>query len=454
MHRNVRVLHRIDPRQKDRSHQIFCQYVSFILCIHYFCYQKRPKNVILNAVLAFPESNIREVILISQLDFDNVETAGFMRTGLTANARWGPFFSKTTSQSGDWTFDEGVWSFRWASGQRFMEFLQKDPLSELDWQCDGYLCELNVSGIERSSRNLPAWVISMDPEELRLLLIRKKRERALQIQLEEGKARGAIAAYYKECPLCFFELHLYPVAILRYQSKRSCPHYLHAICANAYKTRLEVRNRTVACPVCYKKFTEVKTLPKLLEDPRMWFQLCDADLTGTLDKQEVLEGLVSVLPVERERLEKAIDENWSIWDPDGDGVIALSEFTHPLTGLKSFLVQNYNIFRKERESNHTEIPALDSNPKEWFDYWDNNRNATLERMELGRALIKTFCVTAWGDPIIKRSLDISELAMNLWDTLGYKPREKISFTEFMKPFGIADQVIHNNVHGQFFGENE
>lgn len=391
------------------------------------------------------------MILISQMDI--ATAASFpLRGGLTPEATRGLLFSKSTFESGDWAFDEGVWSFN--LGERSLEFVQKDPRSELVWKCDSQFCELTVTSAMDHSVYLPEWIIPVHPDELRLVLDRKKKDKHYRLVLEDGKARGVISHSYKECPLCFFELHLFPVAILRFQTKRSCPHYLHSVCANALKTRLESRNNLIGCPVCFKVFTEVKTLPDLLSDPRMWFQLCDADLTGSLDKDEVLEGLISVIPVERSRLEKAINENWSTWDPDGDGVIGMAEFVHPKTGLKSFLMSNYNILKKEEHIDHSQIPPLDSQPKEWFDYWDYNKNGTLERIELMRALVKTFCVTAWGDPVVRRSLDISELALNLWDTLGYKPRDKLSFEEFMRPYGLADQVIHNNVHGQFFGENE
>jgi hypothetical protein len=174
-----------------------------------------------------------------------------------------------------------------------------------------------------------------------------------------------------------------------------------------------------------------------------------------LDKEEVIAGLLAVLPVEKNRLEKALDEYWSSWDQSGDGYIAFQEFIDPETGLKSFVLNNYNIFKRDREASSKAlrgVPPLDSKPREWFDYWDQNHSGTLERIEIIRALIKTFCVTAWGDPLIRRSPDISQLSQALWDALGYKPREKISFQEFMKPFGLADQVIHNHVHGQFFGE--
>jgi len=210
----------------------------------------------------------------------------------------------------------------------------------------------------------------------------------------------------------------------------------------------------VACPVCLKRFTEVKTLPDLISDPRLWFQLCDTDLTGTLDKKEVIAGLLAVLPVERKRLEKALDEYWSSWDQSGDGYIAFQEFIDPETGLKSFVLNNYNIFKRDRVMRNQalrRVPPLDSKPREWFDYWDENHSGTLERIEIIRAMIKTFCITAWGDPLIKRAPDIAQLSQALWEALGYKPRERISFQQFMKPFGLADQVIHNHVHGQFFG---
>ncbi len=202
-------------------------------------------------------------------------------------------------------------------------------------------------------------------------------------------------------------------------------------------------------------YLEVKQLPDLLRDPRLWFQLCDTDLGGSLDKQEVLEGLLAVLPVDRTRLEKSINDAWSNWDTSGDGSIEQAEFIDPDSGLKAFLVKNYNIFRKSRSAKDREpIPSVDLEPRKWFDYWDYNRSGTLERIEVARALIKTFCVTAWGDPLINRANDIAELALSLWDILGYSSRAKLSFEEFMKPYGLADQVIHNLTHGQFFGEED
>jgi hypothetical protein len=404
-------------------------------------------------------------------DNDEWKENNNLQTGVRES---GSFFSKTTDEVGEWFFDDGLITLKWGVSMRQFEFHQKSHSSEINWKCDIYPYELNITNLG-PNKYLPGWIIPIAPEDTRTYYERRRLEREVRFQVDEGKARGDMASRHTECPICFFELHLFPVAILRFQSKRSCPHYFHATCASMYKTRVEnmilmdtknhgdnenkhhIQTRRVACPVCMSRFTEVKTLPDLLADPRLWFQLCDTDLTGTLDKKEVIAGLLAVLPVERPRLEKALDEYWSSWDQSGDGFIAFQEFIDPETGLKSFVLNNYNIFKRDREASSKalrDIPPLDSKPRQWFDYWDQNHSGTLERIEIIRAMIKTFCVTAWGDPLIRRAPDIAQLSQALWDALGYKPREKISFQEFMKPFGLADQVIHNHVHGQFFGDSD
>lgn len=373
------------------------------------------------------------------------------------NITRGTFYSKTTSELGSWFCDETCIRFKWDSSGRTVELFQVSLTSEIEWRSDSSETGLKFTNL-KGTKFLPSWVMPRNPEDMKSALAKESKNREVRNQIDEGRARGAIASEYNECALCFFQLHLVPAAILRYQSKRSCEHYLHSICAEAYKTRLEKRNERLCCPICYKRFTEVKTLPDLLRDPRLWFQLCDTDLTGSLDRKEVLEGLLAVLPVDRVRLEKSINDSWSNWDASGDGSIELQEFIDPNTGLKAFLVKNYNIFRKlessDRNSTENElVPSLDAEPRKWFDYWDYNRSGTLERIEVARALIKTFCVTTWGDPIIHRANDIAELTFAIWNVLGYSSRAKLTFEEFMKPYGLADQVIHNVTHGQFFGED-
>ena len=368
--------------------------------------------------------------------------------------RVGEFFSKKTSEVGNWSFDEGVLTLKWERSGRSIEFVQKSLGSEIDWKCEEKATDLRFTNL--GGQLLPQWIIPTDPQKLVAELKKRSREKELRTLIEEGKQRAEIASKFTECAICFFELHLFPAAILRYQSKRSCEHYFHSACALEFKLRHEKNHDRVGCPICHKRFTEVKALPDLLEDPRMWFQLCDTDLTGSLDKKEVLEGLLAVLPVERERLSKSINDSWSDWDSTQDGSIELKEFIDPKKGLKKFLIKNYNVFKKSTNSGAAgqTVPSLDLDPRQWFDSWDYNKSGTLERIELARALIKTYCVTAWGDPILNRTSDMYRLAMTIWEAQGYKPRDKLGFEEFIKPFGVADQVLHNITHGQFFGDEE
>jgi|LauGreDrversion4_2_1035121.scaffolds.fasta_scaffold10118_2 hypothetical protein len=421
---------------------------------------KRPLNPALTVEVLYLDTEQLETLLISPPEREDENDVDNVMQSAVAERTQGAFYSRTIDDVGEWKFEDGLLFLRWNTSGRNLEFFQKLASSEIEWKCERFPCELRITNLGQSLY-VPSWMNPVDPADTKKVFAKRRAERELKLLMQEGKARGDIASQYTECPLCFFELHLYPVAILRFQAKRSCPHYFHSFCANLYKSRFETTSSTgdtrITCPVCLKRFTEVKTLPELISDPRLWFQLCDTDLTGTLDKKEVIEGLLAVLPVERYKLEKALDEYWENWDASGDGYIAFQEFIDPISGLKSFVLTNYNIFKRDKEAISQalrSIPPLDSKPREWFDFWDNNKNGTLERIEMTRALIKTFCITAWGDPLIKRAPDISQLALSVWDSLGYKPRERISFPEFMKPFGLADQVIHNYVHGQFFGEDD
>jgi Ca2+-binding EF-hand superfamily protein len=268
-----------------------------------------------------------------------------------------------------------------------------------------------------------------------------------------------VASQYNECSVCFFELFRLPVGILRYHSRRSCGHYFHTECAQFLmkknKETLDGSYADPVCPLCAAKFTEVKTLPDVIKDPRAWFQMCDADLGGTLDKQEVMSGLGAVLPVERDKLERAIDQNWSTWDETGDGSIALDEFSAPKKGLREFIVKNFFALKKDSiVLKPADIPDLANAPLQWFEYWDRDGSGTLERDELIRAMVKTFCVTTWGQPIFAQGRNMKEIAIFVWRDLGYKDFDLVRFEEFSKPYGLGDQIYHNYTSGMFFGEDE
>lgn len=260
-----------------------------------------------------------------------------------------------------------------------------------------------------------------------------------------------ITSKYAECPICFFELYRLPVGILKYHSLRSCKHYFHAQCVMYLMSQEGGVHRE--CPVCDKRFTEVRTLPDVVKDPRTWFQMCDVNLDGTLDKEEVMESLGSVLPVDRKKLRRAMEMNWTEWDVNNDGDISLEEFIGR-GGLRDFIVDNFKDFSSQARADELEkVPDLDAHPKEWFDYWDVEGNASLSREEFIRAAVRTFSVSGSGKPIFTRARIMRNLASTIWHDLGYGDDDLLSFETFTRPYGLADQIYHNVVSGMYFGDN-
>jgi hypothetical protein len=150
-----------------------------------------------------------------------------------------------------------------------------------------------------------------------------------------------------------------------------------------------------------------------------------------------------------------IELNWHRWDPDGDGTITEKEFLAPRRGLRDFLVNNFDLIKSDSiRIRPEEIPVLDSNPRAWFEYWDYDQSGSLERDEVIRAIVRSFCLTTWGEPMIARAAEMRSVAMYMWQTMGYSDFDSITFEEFNKPYGLGDQVLHNLVHGQYFGEDE
>merc|ERR1712124_183560 len=198
------------------------------------------------------------------------------------------------------------------------------------------------------------------------------------------------------------------------------------------------------CITCGSEFTDVKVIPDLVKDPRGWFTICDADFGGSLDREEVMDALGTVLPIERQKLEKAIKNHWHEWDPDGDGSISLQEFLSPNRGLKEYIMKHLGELKKDSvKARPDEVPNLDTHPREWFEYWDKDGSGTLERDEAIRAMIKSFCLTTWGEPVLQMAHDMREVAVNLWTELGYHEFDSVNFDEFIKPYGFADTFVHN-----------
>ncbi|KAF4668004.1 hypothetical protein FOZ61_007303 [Perkinsus olseni] len=347
----------------------------------------------------------------------------------------GMFYSRRRQFVGVWRLTKNVLSLSWDAEEP--QDIVRAVESEREWRNDQTGLVLTVVNLEV----LPQWLApSVLSQRYELL---------------------SLAERYNECAVCYFELYRLPVGILRSQSKRACSHYFHTECIkrlvakNAHEARNAGHAAVRECPICRAKFSDIKTLPDVFKDPRAWFQLCDIDCGGTLDKEEVLGALGAVLPVERDKLAEAIEENWVVWDPDNDGSITLTEFVEPRRGLREYLLRNFNVIKTENLNiRPDDIPDLDSHPLEWFNFWDGNGNGSLERSEIVRAIVRTFCVSPSGEPSFKRAFDLREMALFIWDSLGYHEFGELTFEEFNAPFGVGDQIYHNYIHGMYFGENE
>jgi hypothetical protein len=254
-----------------------------------------------------------------------------------------------------------------------------------------------------------------------------------------------------ECPICFFDLPLAPACVVRDRKRRSCPHYFHLECAKRVLMRKKVMQPY--CPECGARFDDCKEIPSLIDDPRGWFQTCDADLSGNLDKDEILSALGAMLPVERDKLARQIDLNWSFWDPSGDGSIDLDEFLTPDNGLREFVIRNFHDFKKPA-FDVNQVPRMETHPVQWFEYWDRDGGGSLDREEFIRAMVKTFCVTIWGDPVLHRAQETRELGQMMWRMMGLHEFDCVPFEEFVKPQGLYDTILHNHVQGTYFGEDD
>lgn len=336
----------------------------------------------------------------------------------------GRFFSKRQDCTGTWRIMGNVLTLVWPGTMRTDTVVcKKDPRQWVNPQT-----HFTMDVVEPSEN--PSWF-------------------APDVIADKFQAENVSAKAF-ECPVCFFELYKFPAGVIRLHSRRCCGHYFHKDCAHYLLRAMKGSGRAACCPTCGVSFSEVKLMPDLAQDPRDWFAVCDVDFGGELDAYEVVEALGCVLPVNRHKLEKNVKAHWHEWDPDGDGTITLQEFIQPVRGLKDWILANLNLLSCKKIEGGA-VPSIDRNPREWFHYWDRDGSGTLEKDEVVRALIRTFCRDDNGHPHLPSAHDMREVASTLWEAMGYSPFDCVNFEEFVRPFGLMDQFLHNQTHTAFFG---
>lgn len=346
--------------------------------------------------------------------------------GEVGEHKGGKFFSKRQECIGTWRIAGNVLSLVWPFTTRTDTVLAtKTPRQWINAQT-----KLTIDVLEPKLEN-PSW---FSPD-----------------CIAEKFKSATVSSKAFECPVCYFELYKFPTGVIRLHSRRCCGHYFHKDCAHYLLKSVKGSGQTASCPVCGVSFSEVKLMPDLAENPRDWFAVCDVDFGGELDAYEVVEALGCVLPVNRHKLEKNVKAHWHEWDPDGDGTITLQEFIAPARGLRDWLISHIGMLRAEAAPKPNTVPSLDRNPREWFHYWDRDNSGTLEKDEVVRALIRTFCRDENGWPHLPSAHDMREVSSSLWASQGYSAFDSIAFEEFVRPYGFLDQFLHNQTNCAFIG---
>eukprot|EP00971_Amphidinium_carterae_P097738 1934169-Amphidinium_carterae.1 len=190
-------------------------------------------------------------------------------------------------------------------------------------------------------------------------------------------------------------------------------------------------------------------------NPREWFATVDADFSGELNQREVVDALGASMPMKRDKLSKSVASHWRTWDPDNDGGVSMDEFLKPVYGMRDWVIKHHKSvgYHETPLTDVKDLPDIDSDPRGWFEYWDVDNNGAMDRDEIIRALIRTFCVQSVSGPQMDYAHEVRSMVHTIWRDINYSPFDEIPFTEFIKPYGVADQFLHNHLHLQWFGED-
>lgn len=198
--------------------------------------------------------------------------------------------------------------------------------------------------------------------------------------------RRHVAERKAECAICWEPLVAKPLGSLIAPggARRSCPHLLHAECAQQW-----FRPGVSGCPLCRASVGSVSVLPDFTKSPTDFFAALDVNGNGALDKQEALFALRSTLPVDRDGvwLDAHFDSLWQRWDEDGNGEVSLPEFVAPRRGMLAYIQEHCPSRAMTRPDD--QIPSI-SDVGAWFQYWDEDGSGTLDRNEVVRAVIRSF----------------------------------------------------------------
>eukprot|EP00929_Paragymnodinium_shiwhaense_P118935 TRINITY_DN90832_c0_g1_i1.p1 TRINITY_DN90832_c0_g1~~TRINITY_DN90832_c0_g1_i1.p1 ORF type:complete len:682 (+),score=121.23 TRINITY_DN90832_c0_g1_i1:117-2162(+) len=303
--------------------------------------------------------------------------------------------------------------------------------------------------------------------------------------LEEFDKKGSISdpwqspclllmEYATECPVCYDPLYTSrPSVLTSSDGRRICGHYFCFSCAQRLPS---------GCPLCRAQAevgnAKVCALPDVEKRPWQWFAMVDVDRDGRLEQAEAVHALEAVLPIDAERLRRALGievagtsslsregtglellrENsslsgvagasgwWKEWlgEPQsnqsvaaGSGGISAEAFCAE-GGMLQWIVENLGELRKAEQAG--EPPELEAGGLEhWFDFWDTDCDGGLSKPELLRALMKTLRVSGVERKRVGAIRSTIEKCFGCWA----HHSDLVSREAFLKPDGLGALLLNS-----------
>jgi len=265
-----------------------------------------------------------------------------------------------------------------------------------------------------------------------------------------------------ECPVCYEPLYCAQPSVLQRldTGRRLCGHYFCLRCAQRLGG---------SCPLCRARAPcgcVAKALPNVERGPRAWFHMVDSSCNGRLERDEVVRALEAVLPLDAERLRRALGVGgttldgivvpppgegeaegaeksgwWNQWQADSEGGKAegITEDAFCAEGgLLQWIVENLRELRRaEGRGRPPDLRA--DNLQTWFEFWASEPSDGLSRAELLRALMRTLGVSGVERQKVREIRGTIEHCYHVWAPEG---NERVTREAFIKsPGGLGEQLI-------------
>ena len=181
------------------------------------------------------------------------------------------------------------------------------------------------------------------------------------------------------------------------------------------------------CPMCRSEYKSFVQMPNPMDNAEKWFQLVDADASGNLTCEEIVDVVRATCNISEDSAEELIQGKLAKWDKDHSKGIEWNEFP----GLLRFVFSNLP------ENALTSPPYMlaPGGKVAWFEYWDEDTSGALDKDEVARALIKTF-----GKNGVRTVGDCQVVISSIWPLFDPDASNTITKDEFLAKDGLADTV--------------